>query len=205
MEDETLGFFITLINSSYLSEWNETINDLLFAIFNVLLLSSTLNLQTKSFCFNFIYSFRPFFLRFILRLNRDQKIIIHKLFFLLITVKIKPLWFDLKVYGERILKIILNVVTKKDLDLATFHCISSLAYEAFLSKGDKTRGPCQSGANKNVIDNLEEYLETYKKNVKDNDQDDIFHTSSFSKFKCKHIDYDVVLAILNATRLLLYR
>ncbi|ANQ10731.1 Uncharacterized protein PCOAH_00050250 [Plasmodium coatneyi] len=210
VEDEALGFFITLINSSYLSEWNETINDLLFAIFNVLLLSSTLNLQTKSFCFNFIYSFRPFFLRFILRLNRDQKIIIHKLFFLLITVKIKPLWFDLKVYGERvlkrrILKIILNVVTKKDLDLATFHCISSLAYEAFLSKGYKTRGPYQSGANKNVIDNLEEYLETYKKNVKDNDRDDIFHTSSFSKFKCKHIDDDVVLAILNATRLLLYR
>eukprot|EP00366_Plasmodium_knowlesi_P003391 XP_002260888.1 hypothetical protein, conserved in Plasmodium species [Plasmodium knowlesi strain H] len=129
VEDEALGFFITLINSSYLSEWNETINDLLFAIFNVLLLSSTLNLQTKSFCFNFIYSFRPFFLRFILRLNRDQKIIIHKLFFLLIVIKIKPLWFDLKVYGERILKIILNVVTKKDLDLGTFHCISSLAYE----------------------------------------------------------------------------
>ncbi|EUD65776.1 hypothetical protein C922_03759 [Plasmodium inui San Antonio 1] len=204
VEDEALGFFITLINSSYLSEWNETINNLLLAIFNVLLLSSTLNLQTKSFCFNFIYSFRPFFLRFILRLNRDQKIIIHKLFFLLITVKIKPLWFDLKVYGERILKIILNVVTKKDLDLVTFHCISSLAYEAFLSKGYKTRGPCQSGANKNVIDNLEEYLETYKKNVKDNDRDDIFHTS-FRKFKCKHIDDDVVLAILNATRLLLYR
>ncbi|KJP85460.1 hypothetical protein AK88_04899 [Plasmodium fragile] len=230
VEEEALGFFITLINCSYLSEWNETINDLLFAIFNVLLLSSTLNLQTKSFCFNFIYSFRPFFLRFILRLNRDQKIIIHKLFFLLITVKIKPLWFDLKVYGERILKIILNVVTKKDLDLATFHCISSLAYEVI----SHTQQSCYTNpfrtfallifANKNVIDNLEEYLETYKKNVTDNDRDDIFHTSSFSKFKCnfktcsgkreqkggtklksKHIEEDVVLSILNATRLLLYR
>ncbi|GAW83106.1 hypothetical protein, conserved [Plasmodium gonderi] len=203
LEDETLDFFIILINSSYLNEWNETVNNLLFAILNVLLLSSILNLQTKSFCFNSIYSFRPFFLRFILRLNRDQKFLIHKLFFLLIVIKIKPLWFDLKLYSEKILKIILNIVTKKDLDLATFHCISSLAYEAFLINRDGTMGSYET-ANKNVIDNLEDYLETYKKNIKDNDKD-IHYMSSFSKFKCKHIDEDVVLAILNATRLLLYR
>ncbi|CRH04027.1 conserved Plasmodium protein, unknown function [Plasmodium relictum] len=199
LDEEAFSFFIFLINSSFLSEWDDIQNDLLFAIINVLLLSTTLNLKTKSFCFNFIYSFRPFFLRNILHLNRNHKIIIHKLFFLLITVKIKPLWFDLKSYSEKILKILLNIVTKKDLDLISFNCISSLAYEAFIiNKKDNN-----NNANKNVIENLEEYLETYKKNIKNTG--DICYTTSFNKFRCEQIDYDVILSILNMTKLLLYK
>ncbi|SCM05475.1 conserved Plasmodium protein, unknown function [Plasmodium chabaudi chabaudi] len=205
LNDEAFSFFIFLINSSFLNEWNDIQNELIFAIINVLLLSTILNLRTKSFCFNFIHSFRPFFLRSILPLNRNEKIVIHKLFFILTAVKIKPLWFDLKGYSEKILKIILNVVTKKDLDLMTFNCISSLAYEAFLmNKNNMNRNNNNKDTNKNVIENLEKYLETYKKNVKNNDED-VYQSSIFNKFKCEHIDYDVVLAILNATRLLLYK
>ncbi|WBY58122.1 hypothetical protein Py17XNL_001002374 [Plasmodium yoelii yoelii] len=205
LNDEAFSFFIFLINSSFLNEWNDIQNELIFAIINVLLLSTILNLRTKSFCFNFIHSFRPFFLRSILPLNRNETIVIHKLFFILTAVKIKPLWFDLKGYSEKILKIILNVVTKKDLDLMTFNCISSLAYEAFLmNKNNMNRNNNNKDTNKNVIENLEKYLETYKKNVKNNDED-VYQSFIFNKFKCEHIDYDVVLAILNATRLLLYK
>ncbi|SCP02827.1 conserved Plasmodium protein, unknown function [Plasmodium malariae] len=205
LDEEVFSFFIFLINSSFLSEWNDIQNDLLFAIINVLLLSTILNLKAKSFCFNFIYSFRPFFLRGILRLSRNENIIIHKLFFLLITVKIKPLWFDLKSYSEKILKILLNIVTKKDLDIMTFNCISSLAYETFtINKNNTEDSSSKEGVNKCVIGNLEEYLETYKKNIRNNDGD-VYCTLVFNKFKCEHIDYDAVLAVLNTTRLLLYK
>ncbi|VWU51268.1 conserved protein, unknown function, partial [Hepatocystis sp. ex Piliocolobus tephrosceles] len=187
------------------NEWNDPPNDLLFAIINVSLLSTVLNLKIKSFCFNFIYSFRPFFLRNVLPLNKNEKIIIHKLFFMLLIVKIKPLWFDLKNFSGKILKILINVVTKKDLDLMTFNCISSLAYEVFIkNKNENNMSNNNSDANKNVIENLEEYLQTYKKNVKTND-DDIYQITSFNKFKGEHINYDVILAILNTTRLLLYK
>ncbi|CRG95629.1 conserved Plasmodium protein, unknown function [Plasmodium gallinaceum] len=198
-DEEAFSFFIFLINSSFLNEWDDIQNDLLFAIINVLLLSTILNLRTKSFCFNYIYSFRPFFLRNILPLNRNHKIIIHKLFFLLLTVKIKPLWFDLKSYSEKILKILLNVVTKKDLDIMTFNCISSLSYETFIINKEDNN----NNANKNVIENLEEYLETYKKNIKNTDGDICY--TSFNKIKCENIDYDVVITILNITKLLLYK
>ncbi|KYN95721.1 hypothetical protein PGSY75_1411000 [Plasmodium gaboni] len=209
LEEEVFLFFLFLINSSFLSEWDNIQNDLLLAIINVLLLSTNINLKVKSFCFNYIYSFRPFFLRSILHLNRKQEIIIHRLFFLLMVVKIKPLWFDITTCSDKILKIIMNVVTRKNMDLFIFNCIISVAHETFIKEKNNhvnnNYNTYTNKENKNVIENLEEYLDTYKKNIKKNSDKDIYNISSFNKFKCENIDYDVVLSVLNTTTILLYK
>ncbi|SOV82448.1 conserved Plasmodium protein, unknown function [Plasmodium sp. gorilla clade G3] len=209
LEEEVFLFFLFLINNSFLSEWDNIQNDLLLAIINVLLLSTNISLKVKSFCFNYIYSFRPFFLRCILHLNRKQEIIIHRLFFLLMVVKIKPLWFDITTCSEKILKIIMNVVTRKNMDLFIFNCIISVAHETFIKeKKNYVHNNYNNNTNKenkNVIENLEEYLETYKKNIKKNSDIDIYNISSFNKFKCENIDYYVVLSVLNTTTILLYK
>ncbi|SOS80949.1 conserved Plasmodium protein, unknown function [Plasmodium sp. gorilla clade G1] len=191
------------------NEWDNIQNDLLLATINVLLLSTNINLKVKSFCFNYIYSFRPFFLRCILHLNRKQEVIIHRLFFLLMVVKIKPLWFDITTCSEKILKIIMNVVTRKNMDLFIFNCIISVAHETFIKEKknyvNNNYNNYTNKENKNVIENLEEYLETYKKNIKKNSDMDIYNISSFNKFKCENINYYVVLSVLNTTTILLYK